>query len=227
MSRNHRSGKDNALQNAGGRRPGAGRNEVRIIGGRWRGRKIRFPSTPGLRPSPDRVRETLFNWLAPAIPGARVLDLFAGSGVLGFEALSRGAQEAVLVEHDRAAARRLREVAATLEAASAKVVEGDALGWLDRAQGAFDVVFLDPPFGSGMLPGALERLDRPGRLAPGAFVYVECPATQAPPDLPGGWTLHRSGRAGDVGYYLAVKREAGPAAGPTGPSAGDREEQEP
>jgi 16S rRNA (guanine966-N2)-methyltransferase len=227
MSRNHRSGKDNALQNAGGRRAGAGRNEVRIVGGRWRGRKIRFPSLPGLRPSPDRVRETLFNWLAPSIRGARVLDLFAGSGVLGFEALSRGAAEAILVERDRAAARQLREVAATLGAASAKVVEGDALSWLDRAQGPFDVVFLDPPFESGLLPAALERLDQSGHLAPGAFVYVECPATQAPPVLPAGWTEHRSGRAGDVGYYLAVKRGTGPAAGPTEPSAGDREEQEP
>jgi 16S rRNA (guanine966-N2)-methyltransferase len=228
MARNHRSGRDNAVQKTRGRAgttPRAGRNEVRIVGGRWRGRKIRFPTVEGLRPSPDRVRETLFNWLAPVIRDTRCLDLFAGSGALGFEALSRGAASVVLVERDRAAANHLRQLAAALGAENAQVAEGDALAWLDRASGSFDVVFLDPPFGSGLLQEALWRLERTGHLAPGAFIYLECPTADGPPGLPPGWTLHRSGRAGDVGYYLAVKRESGPVAGPTAPSASGREEQ--
>jgi 16S rRNA (guanine966-N2)-methyltransferase len=230
MARNHRSGRDNAVQKARGRAgdtPAAGRNEVRIVGGRWRGRKIRFPTAQGLRPSPDRVRETLFNWLAPVIQGARCLDLFAGSGALGFEALSRGAAAVVLVERNRQVADHLRQLATTLGADGAEVAEADALAWLDRGPGPFDVVFVDPPFGSGLLAGALQRLDRPGRLAPGAFVYLEGPAAEGPPSLPAGWALHRSGRAGDVGYYLAVKRETGPAAAPPEPPASDREAPQP
>ena len=223
MSRNHRSGKRNAVQNPGARKAGGGRNEVRIVGGRWRGRKVRFPSVPGLRPSPDRVRETLFNWLSPALAGARVLDLFAGSGVLGLEALSRGAAGAVLVERDRSVARQLRESVAALGAAGSEVVEADALGWLDHCPGPFDIVFLDPPFGSGLQEEALGRLDRPGVLTPGAFVYLERPAADGPPGLPAGWTLHRSGRAGDVGYYLAVRRAPGGDGGPSEPPASDRE----
>ena len=190
---------------------------------RWRGRRLTFAPVPGLRPSPDRVRETVFNWLAPVMRGARVLDLFAGSGVLGVEALSRGAAGVVLVEQDRTVACHLRQLAATLGADAAQIVEADALAWLDAQPAAFDIVFLDPPFGSGLLPEALRRLDRPGSLSPGAFVYLECPAADGPPALPPGWTLHRSGRAGDVGYYLAVKREAGPAAGSPAPSASDGE----
>ena len=227
MSRNHRSGKRNAVQKPGAGKAGGGRNEVRIVGGRWRGRKIRFPAVPGLRPSPDRVRETLFNWLAPGIQGATVLDLFAGSGVLCLEALSRGAAAAVLIDRDRSVVRQLRDSVVALGAAGATVVEADALAWLDQEPGPFDLVFLDPPFGTGLQERALQRLDRPGVLSPGAFVYLERPAPDGPPSLPAGWMLHRAGRAGDVGYYLAVKRETGPAAGPTAPSAGDREEQEP
>jgi 16S rRNA (guanine966-N2)-methyltransferase len=221
MSRNHRSAGHNAPQKTRGRRAGAGRSEVRIVGGRWRGRKVRFPDLPGLRPSPDRVRETLFNWLAPVVQGARVLDLFAGSGVLGLEALSRGAASAVLVERDPAAARQLRDSAAALGADSAGVVEGDALAWLDPARGPFDIVFLDPPFGTGLQERALVGLDRPGVLSPGAYVYLERPVADGPPALPAGWILHRSGRAGDVGYYLAIAREAGAAGeAPDLPSSG-------
>jgi len=225
MSRNHRSDGHNAAQNARGRRPGAGRSEVRIVGGRWRGRKVRFPDVPGLRPSPDRVRETLFNWLMPVMQGARVLDLFAGSGVLGFEALSRGAAEAVLVEHHRDAARQLRDSAAALGADQAQVVEADALAWLMAQRGPFDVVFLDPPFGTGLQHEALGRLDRPGVLSPGAFVYLERSAADGPPVLPPGWSLHRSGRAGDVGYYLATTREAGSVGRPPGLPSSDRHEE--
>jgi len=223
MPRNHRSNGHNAPQKTRGRRAGAGRSEVRIVGGRWRGRKVRFPDVPGLRPSPDRVRETLFNWLAPVMQGARVLDLFAGSGVLGFEALSRGAASAVLVERDRSAARQLRDSAAGLGADAAEIVEGDALAWLRQDRGPFDVVFLDPPFGTGLQDQALGGLGRPGCLSPGAFVYLERPAAEGPPALPAGWILHRSGRAGDVGYYLAITREAGTAGEPPDRPSSDRE----
>jgi 16S rRNA (guanine966-N2)-methyltransferase len=213
MPRNHRSGGHTAVQNKRPRPAARGRNEVRIIGGRWRGRKIRFPDDTGIRPSPDRVRETLFNWLAPAVRGARCLDLFAGSGVLGLEALSRGAATAILVDRDRTVVRHLQDVTRTLDAAGATVIAADALDWLAASKGPFDIVFLDPPFDSTWLPALLGRLDEPGCLAPGAWVYVERPAAEGPPSLPAGWRLHRSGKAGDVGYYLAV-RPGSPAGSP-------------
>ncbi len=192
----------NALQKNGP--PGAGvRHEVRIVGGRWRGRRLHFPTGTTIRPTPDRVRETLFNWLQPMIVGARCLDAFAGSGALGFEALSRGAATAVLVENDRAVVRYLREVAALLGADSARIVEADALAFLGRPAEAFDLVFLDPPFTAGLMPALLGRLAKGGWLAPGAFVYLESPAAEGEPALPPGWTLHRSKRAGEVGYHLA------------------------
>jgi 16S rRNA (guanine966-N2)-methyltransferase len=185
---------------------------VRIIGGRWRGRKIRFPAGSMIRPSPDRVRETLFNWLAPTIRGARCLDLFAGSGALGFESLSRGAASAVFVERDAAIVAHLRSLAKELAADSSSIIQADAPSWLSRTGGPFDVVFLDPPFGSGLLPGLLQSLDRGGWLAPGAMIYIESKRTEGVPGLPALWRMHRSGHAGDVGYYLAV----GPAgAGPS------------
>jgi 16S rRNA (guanine966-N2)-methyltransferase len=205
MSRNHRKRGDNAAQNRAVAATSAGRNEVRIIGGRWRGRKLRFPEARDLRPTPDRVRETLFNWLAPVIRGARCLDCFAGSGVLGLEALSRGADSVVLIDSDPALVRYLGRLAEEIQAgAAATVIRADATKWLERSTDAFDVVFLDPPYAAGLLPDLLRRLARPGVLAPGAFVYLECAAADGPPPLPPGWRLHRSGRAGDVGYHLAV-----------------------
>lgn len=227
MPRNHRSDGHTAVQNRRLKPAARGRNEVRIIGGRWRGRKIRFPDDTGIRPSPDRVRETLFNWLAPAVRGARCLDLFAGSGVLGLEALSRGAATAVLVDRDRTVIRHLQDVTRKLDAAGATIIAADALDWLAAAKGPFDIVFLDPPFDSTWLPALLDRLDEPGSLAPGAWVYVERPAAEGPPSLPAGWRLHRSGKAGDVGYYLAVRPGSpagGPAVDPTSAERGAREE---
>ena len=218
MPRNHRSDGRIALQKTARARPARGRNEVRIIGGVWRGRKIRFPAQTGIRPSPDRVRETLFNWLAPVIRGARCLDLFAGSGVLGLEALSRGAASAVLVDRDRAVTRYLQDLARQLGADAATVIPAEAGAWLDHCAGPFDVVFLDPPYDSGLIPSLLAGLDRPGVLGPEAWVYVECPASAGPPALPAGWDLHRSGRAGEVGYYLAVRR------GPVRPGAATEQE---
>jgi 16S rRNA (guanine966-N2)-methyltransferase len=178
-------------------------NTLRIIGGDWRGRRIRFPGTGGIRPTPDRVRETLFNWLMHKVPGGRCLDLFAGSGALGLEALSRGAAHATFVERERENAARLRETASALAPGRATVVEADALAWLSGRHSPFDIVFLDPPFGVDLLSGAMLRLDAGDILAPDAYIYVEMPASAGAPELPAGWLLHRSGRAGAVGYHLA------------------------
>ncbi|MCH6484006.1 16S rRNA (guanine(966)-N(2))-methyltransferase RsmD [Pseudoxanthomonas sp. LH2527] len=175
-----------------------GTGQVRIIGGRWRGTKLAVPERPGLRPSSDRVRETLFNWLMPALPGARVLDLFAGTGVLGLEALSRGAAQAMLVERDPGLAAALREAVAKL-AAPAEVHAADALAWLGGRQEAFDLVFLDPPFADGLWDRALEALVP--RLAPGAWIYVESPVDVVPA-VPPDWALHREGRTREVRYAL-------------------------
>jgi 16S rRNA (guanine966-N2)-methyltransferase len=165
---------------------------VRIIGGRWRGTKLPVPDLDGLRPTSDRVRETLFNWLQPSLAGAVVLDLFAGSGALGLEAVSRGAARAVLVERDRAQAANLRAAVQRLGAsAQVEVVEDDALRWLDgpgAAAGPFDIAFLDPPFDAGLWQPALQALLP--RLVADAWIYVESPSQQAPAPPPE-WALHR------------------------------------
>jgi 16S rRNA (guanine966-N2)-methyltransferase len=176
--------------------------ELRIIAGRFRGRRLSVPSQPGLRPTPDRVRETLFNWLAPVITGARCLDLFAGSGALGFEAASRGAREVVLVERAPAVARVLRENARRLGAGEVRVEQGDALRWLSRNAVPFDIVFLDPPFDLGLLTPAFALLLRNGWLSQGAYLYLESPARAAHPELPPGWRLLRDKAAGQVRYAL-------------------------
>jgi 16S rRNA (guanine966-N2)-methyltransferase len=183
-------------------------NTLRIIGGEWRGRRIRFPAVEGIRPTPDRVRETLFNWLAAVVSGSRCLDLFAGSGALGLEALSRGAAAVTFVERDRAAASGLRATAELLAPDRANVVQADAMTWLARDTTPFDIVFLDPPFDSDLLAGALDALESRGWLAADAWIYVEMPARRGPPPIPASWRPHRSGRAGEVGYHLA-RREAG------------------
>lgn len=175
--------------------------QIRIIGGRWRGTRLAVPASPGLRPSSDRVRETLFNWLMQAVPGANVLDLFAGTGALGWEALSRGAAHAVLVERDPALALALRETAVRLSAQDrADVVSADGIAWLSGYSGApFDIAFLDPPFADGLWQRALAALAP--RLAARALVYVESPA-DALPAVPAAWTLHREGRTREVRFAL-------------------------
>ena len=192
------------------RRPSAGAGQVRIIGGRWRGTRLAVADVAGLRPSTDRARETLFNWLQMLVPGARVLDLFAGSGALGLESLSRGAREAVLVERDPAVAQTLRSIVERLHAeAEAKVVRADALSFLQAPlHGRFDVVFVDPPFGARLWPQVLASL--PPWLADEAWLYLETPMVD---DVaPGGdWTLHREGRTREVRYAL-YRRAAGAAA---------------
>jgi 16S rRNA (guanine(966)-N(2))-methyltransferase RsmD len=173
------------------------RNRVRIVGGEWRSRVLRFPDVPGLRPTPDRVRETVFNWLGQDLTGKRCLDLFAGSGVLGLEAASRGAREVVMVERDARACRALEENLRLLGPASIRLVRADALEFLASDAGPYDVVFLDPPYAMDGRDLLLERL-RP-RLAPGALVYVEAPQAM---QSPAGWVVHRSARAGMVHYQL-------------------------
>jgi 16S rRNA (guanine966-N2)-methyltransferase len=159
------------------------------------------------------VRETLFNWLAPVIAGSRCLDLFAGSGALGLEALSRGAASVTFVERQRDAAQQLGETAALLARGRATVHQADVAAWLAGPAAAFDIVFVDPPYGSALLAEAMHALESRGWLEHEAFVYLEAPAKAGAPALPGPWNLHRSGRAGAVGYHLARRMAAG--GGPT------------
>ena len=176
-------------------------SKLRIIGGRWRGVPIVFPARPELRPTPDRVRETIFNWLQPVIADSRCLDLFAGSGALGFEALSRGAAQIVLVDRDRQIVEQLRATATKLATQQAECVMSEAQRFLTQTPTPFDIVFLDPPYASGMLDEVCKRLSE-GWLAPSALVYAEAPADAGLPALPTGWTVHRSKTAGQVGYHL-------------------------
>ena len=173
------------------------RNRVRIIGGRWRSRLVRFPEAAGLRPTPDRVRETLFNWLGQRVDGLACLDLFAGSGALGFEALSRGARRVVMVERDRSVAASLRESARDLQAESLEIVESDALRFLEKPRESFEVAFVDPPYDANLVPHVMQRL--PAHLVDGARVYAE---SAAPLEVAGPWRLLRSDRAGAVRFAL-------------------------
>jgi 16S rRNA (guanine966-N2)-methyltransferase len=188
--------------------------EVRLIGGLWKRSKLPVPPVPGLRPTPDRVRETLFNWLGQDLSGLRCLDLFAGSGALGLEAASRGAREVVLVEQHPALAQALEGHVARLGAQQVQVRRGDALQWLTRLGPAWDVVFLDPPFGDAangwneaLFKAAMSRIQP--LLAEGAMVYVEAGRPWCEADLPGlPWRLHRQGRAGLVHHQLFVHAAA-------------------
>ena len=183
----------------------AGGGQVRIIGGQWRNTRLAVPQRPGLRPTADRVRETLFNWLMPKLPGAAVLDLFAGSGALGLEALSRGAASATLIEKDAQLAAAISSVAARLQAA-ARVLNSDALAWLGQpATQRFDLVFVDPPFADGLWQQVLALL--PAHLADDAWLYVESDAALAPAPGPG-WRLHREGSTREVRYALYQRQGA-------------------
>ena len=172
-------------------------SRVRIVGGTWRSRLIEVPKLPGLRPTPDRVRETLFNWLGQDLDGLRCLDLFAGTGVLGFEAASRGAAQVTLIERDPRAVAALRATAQSLGASQVEVVRADAVEFARSTSRKFDLVFLDPPYRQGLLEKiepALERL-----LEPDGWLYAESehPLTQL-----GRWTTIREGRAGQVHFHL-------------------------
>ena len=186
----------------------AKRGSVRIIAGQWRRRRIAVPEDDSVRPTPDRVRETLFNWLANSLDGARCLDLFAGTGALGLEAASRGAAEVVLVEREAALVERLSEAIAALGANGVTVRHVDALAYLQApAPTPFDVVFVDPPFGTGLASAACAALAAVGPtnrwLAPEAEVYVET-AVGAPIIWPSNWRVLREKEAGKVRYYLAT-----------------------
>lgn len=179
-------------------------NQVRIIAGRHRGRRLHFLPGRGLRPTPDRVRETVFNWLQGEVSGARCLDLFAGSGALGLEALSRGAGYLCAVEQNRLAAQRLRDNIAQLrEESAAEVVQVDALRLLKiPPEAPFDIVFLDPPFADALLPAVCGLLEEHGWLASEALLYLEQDASHPWPALPANWTPYREGLAGQSKHRL-------------------------
>ena len=179
--------------------------KLRIIGGRWRGRRLDVSESEGLRPTPDRVRETLFNWLQPYIAGASCLDLFAGTGALCLEALSRGAAEVVMVEKAPSVAQQLRRHVDRLEAAGAEVVLADAVEYLQRSPRAFDIVFLAPPFKSNLIAECAALVEARGWIKPSGVIYIEAPSRMGALSLPATWQLIRSKKAGQVGYHLAQK----------------------
>ena len=179
-----------------------GSGQIRIIGGQWRGRKLPVPDSPGLRPTTDRVRETLFNWLAPSMVDARCLDCFAGSGALGLEALSRYAASTTLLEMERHVAQQLQKNLATLKAEHGKVVNTNTLTYLNQSGTPHDVVFVDPPFRKGLLEETLNLLEVNGWLADGALIYVESEVENGLPPVPASWSLHREKIAGQVAYRL-------------------------
>jgi 16S rRNA (guanine966-N2)-methyltransferase len=174
---------------------------IRIIGGALRNSRLDVPDLAGLRPTPERVRETLFNWLAPTLAGVHALDLCAGTGALGIEALSRGAAHVRFVESDARTAQALRDNLARLKAAAGEVTQDDAMRFLQGPPQRYGLVFLDPPFAAGLWAALAQRLEEGGWLAPHAWIYVEAPRDLAPA-LPDAWVLHRRGQAGEVGYAL-------------------------
>ena len=186
-------------------------NRVRIIGGEWRSRLITFPDARGLRPSTDRVRETLFNWLQPVIAGTRCLDLFAGSGVLAFEALSRGAAEAVLIERDANTVNYLKQSAQSLDARGASILHMDGLAYIrGRAiHKGFDLVFLDPPFGHDLLNKSIRLLHENHWLNNDGLVYIEAEQNLTTLNLPAGWHILKDKQAGQV-HYLLIQAASGP-----------------
>ena len=179
--------------------------QLRIIGGQWRGRKLSFPAINDLRPTADRVRETLFNWLQAEIPGARCLDLFAGSGAIGLEALSRGAAELVLVEQNPTAAAQIRQHLEKLGSHASIVKSDDVFRFLKGSATQFDVVFLDPPYRLDCLEQCCRLLEQGGWLKQKAWIYLEDSSHRSAPRLPANWQLMRSKKAGDVGYFLALR----------------------
>lgn len=177
---------------------------LRIIGGNWRGRKITFPDHDGIRPTGDRVRETLFNWLMHDIRGADCLDLFAGSGVLSIEALSRGANHVTLIESNESASSCISENLTLLDADPNRFanIKSDAMNWLGRCDTSFDAIFIDPPFASNLLPAVLEQLAV--RQIARKFVYIETPEELNASELPDQWNLYRQKRTGSVHYSLCI-----------------------
>tara|TARA_R100000005_G_scaffold85934_1_gene54593 strand:+ start:18057 stop:18671 length:615 start_codon:yes stop_codon:yes gene_type:complete len=192
-----------SARRAASARPASASSSLRIIGGRWRGRKLRFNAAQGLRPTGDRIRETLFNWLAAELPGARCADLFSGSGALGLEALSRGAAHCDFIDNNPDSLAQIRHHLNALGATSqARCHAGNALDLLAAGAGPWDIVFIDPPFGLQLVEPSCALLAQGGALAPGASIYVETGADEAEGALPGDWLLHRDKITGAVRYRL-------------------------
>ena len=192
------------------KRSKSGSGRLRIVAGNWRGRRLPVPDLPGLRPTPERVRETLYNWLMHWIPKKHCLDLYAGTGALGFEALSRGAASCTFVERNPEACRLLRQNAATLGAPNATVLQGDAISQLGSLpRDSVDLVFLDPPFDDSNISDLCRRLEQSGILKAGARVYAEQDRGAGPIELPPVWATCKTGKAGKVSYSLLT---TGPAA---------------
>lgn len=190
------------VKSSAGNKPKGG-NQLRIIGGHWRGRKLGFPDVDGLRPTGDRIRETLFNWLAPDIQGAHCLDLFAGSGALGLEALSRGAESSLLLEKNPLAAQQLKSNLQLLQAGNGRVEQADSLQWLGQQKPSyrFDIVFIDPPFALDLWDKIAVALETHHWLSAEAIIYLEAPR-DAHLQLPATWQLHRDKQAGQVSFRL-------------------------
>lgn len=188
-------------------RSAGGAGQIRIIGGQWRGRKLPVPDSAGLRPTTDRVRETLFNWLAPDIRQARCLDCFAGSGALGLEALSRYAASATLLELERPVAQQLEKNLRTLGASQARVIQTHTLNWLAQTGEPYNVVFIDPPFRKGLLQETVTLLEQNGWLAADALIYVESEVEHGAPPVPANWHLYREKVAGQVAYRLYHRQQ--------------------
>ncbi|MCW8329523.1 16S rRNA (guanine(966)-N(2))-methyltransferase RsmD [Photobacterium sp. SDRW27] len=181
---------------------------VRIISGRWRGRKLPVHDVEGLRPTTDRVKETVFNWLAPDIHEAKCLDLFTGSGSLSFEALSRGAHSVTMLELDKKAADQLEKNRLTVGADNAKIHQTDSLAFLSQSGTPHDIVFIDPPFRKNLLQEVITLLETNGWLAPHAIIYIEAEKELGDPDTPAHWHLHKEKTAGQVCYRLFEREDA-------------------
>lgn len=186
-------------------------SQLRVIGGDWRGRKLDFIPVDGLRPTPDRVRETLFNWLQSWVPGARCLDLFAGSGALGLEALSRGAESVTFIDSSNLSSQQLRQNLQLLKAQNGEVVQADVLQWLQQRitdmEPRYDLVFMDPPYRMDLIQPCCELLEVHNLLAEKAMIYVETESELGSPAVPANWQEYRQKTAGQVSYRLFMRDE--------------------
>jgi 16S rRNA (guanine966-N2)-methyltransferase len=190
---------------------GSGRSGfIRLISGQWKGRKLPVREVEGLRPTTDRIKETLFNWLAAEVRDSRCLDLFAGSGSLGFEALSRYARHVTMVEMDRGAAQQLSKNLSTLQSQQATIIQRDALSLLAEPGEPFDIIFLDPPFRRDLLDTVCQRLESGGWLSDDALIYIEREREGGAPQLPTNWHLLKDKQAGQVCYQLYQRESTAP-----------------
>ena len=188
------------------RKSGEITSTLRIIGGQWRSRRLTFSAVEGLRPTTDRVRETLFNWISPVITGARCLDLFTGSGALGLEALSREAGSVTFIDQSSVATHSLKQNLQLLQANNADVINTDAIKWLQATtpESPYNIVFIDPPFRCGLVYECIEQLQSKPLLTSGSYIYIEIEKEAVRPQTPANWQLHREKEAGQVRYMLFI-----------------------